>query len=46
MVYDTLLATAPPREVELVVAHELGHVRHRDVARGTALAALGAAAGV
>ncbi|QMV25255.1 M48 family metalloprotease [Streptomyces sp. SCUT-3] len=46
VVYDTLLATAPPREVELVVAHELGHVRHRDVARGTALAALGAAAGV
>lgn len=44
--YDTLLTTATPREVELVVAHELGHVVHRDVPRGTALGALGAAAGV
>ncbi|MFE9425052.1 M48 family metalloprotease [Kitasatospora sp. NPDC006697] len=42
--YDTLLTTAAPREVELVVAHELGHVKHRDVPRGTALAAVGAAA--
>jgi Zn-dependent protease with chaperone function len=46
VVYDTLLATAEPREVELVVAHELGHVVHRDMARGTALGAVGAAAGV
>ncbi|WP_329179697.1 M48 family metalloprotease [Streptomyces sp. NBC_01477] len=46
VVYDTLLSTAEPREVELVVAHELGHVVHRDVARGTALGAVGAAAGV
>ncbi|SFE96899.1 STE24 endopeptidase [Actinacidiphila alni] len=46
VVYDTLLSTADPREVELVVAHELGHVVHRDVPRGTALGALGAAAGV
>ncbi|WP_256069907.1 MULTISPECIES: M48 family metalloprotease [unclassified Streptomyces] len=46
VVHDTLLATADPREVELVVAHELGHVVHRDVARGTALGAVGAAAGV
>ncbi|WP_405580555.1 M48 family metalloprotease [Streptomyces sp. NBC_01190] len=44
--YDTLLSTASPREVELVVAHELGHVVHRDVPRGTAFGALGAAAGV
>ncbi|WNI15167.1 M48 family metalloprotease [Actinacidiphila sp. ITFR-21] len=44
--YDTLLTTAEPREVELVVAHELGHVVHRDVPRGTALGALGAALGV
>ncbi|WP_229758573.1 M48 family metalloprotease [Peterkaempfera bronchialis] len=42
--YDTLLATAEPREVELVVAHELGHVKHRDVLTGTALGAVGAAA--
>jgi STE24 endopeptidase len=44
--YDTLLTTAEPREVELVVAHELGHVVHRDVARGTLLGALGAGLGV
>ncbi|WP_329578654.1 M48 family metalloprotease [Kitasatospora sp. NBC_01250] len=44
--YDTLLRTAEPREVELVVAHELGHVVHRDVPRGTALGALGAAVAV
>ncbi|WP_030266618.1 M48 family metalloprotease [Streptomyces sp. NRRL B-24484] len=42
--YDTLLSTAEPREVELVVAHELGHVKHRDVLTGTLLGAAGAAA--
>jgi STE24 endopeptidase len=44
--YDTLLTAAAPREVELVVAHELGHVKHRDVPRGTVLGALGAAVAV
>lgn len=44
--YDTLLGTAPAEEVELVVAHELGHVKHRDVPRGTLLGAVGAGAGV
>jgi STE24 endopeptidase len=44
--YDTLLTTAEPLEVELVVAHELGHVKHRDVLRGTMLGAVGAAVGV
>ncbi|MFJ9691156.1 M48 family metalloprotease [Kitasatospora sp. NPDC101183] len=44
--YDTLLSTAAPREVELVVAHELGHVKHRDVPLGTALGAAGAAVAV
>ncbi|MEU1282724.1 M48 family metalloprotease [Kitasatospora sp. NPDC005856] len=44
--YDTLLTTAAPREVELVVAHELGHVKHRDVPVGTALGAVGAAVAV
>ncbi|MER5636609.1 M48 family metalloprotease [Kitasatospora sp. NPDC002227] len=44
--YDTLLSTAEPREVELVVAHELGHVKHRDVLTGTALGAVGAACAV
>ncbi|MFD8081047.1 M48 family metalloprotease [Kitasatospora sp. NPDC059722] len=44
--YDTLLSTAEPREVELVVAHELGHVKHRDVLTGTVLGAAGAAVAV
>ncbi|GAA0697512.1 hypothetical protein GCM10010193_60550 [Kitasatospora atroaurantiaca] len=44
--YDTLLQTAEPREVELVVAHELGHVKHRDVLTGTLIGALGAAVAV
>ncbi len=44
--YDTLISTAEPREVELVVAHELGHVKHRDVLTGTVLGALGAALAV
>ncbi|GGO81991.1 M48 family metallopeptidase [Wenjunlia tyrosinilytica] len=46
VVFDTLVTTAEPREVELVVAHELGHVKHRDVLHGTLMGALGAAAGV
>ena len=37
VVYDTLLSRGGPREVRLVVAHELGHRRLRHVARGTAL---------
>ncbi|MQS14984.1 M48 family metallopeptidase [Streptomyces kaniharaensis] len=44
--YDTLLSTAEPREVELVIAHELGHVKHRDVLTGTVLGAAGAAVAV
>ena len=43
VLYDTLLAKADAAEVELVVAHELGHRRARHVAKGTALAAAGAA---
>lgn len=44
VVYDTLLERATPAEVELVVAHELGHAAERDVLVGTLLGALGAAA--
>lgn len=44
VVFDTLLDRAPPAEVVGVVAHELAHARHRDVAGATAVAALGAAA--
>jgi STE24 endopeptidase len=43
VLFDTLLERAPPSELELVVAHELGHRRARHVAKGTALAMLGAA---
>jgi Zn-dependent protease with chaperone function len=42
VVWDTLLS-APRDELEVVVAHELGHRRMRHVSRGTALAMLGAA---
>jgi STE24 endopeptidase len=34
VLYDTLLERFSREEVRLVVAHELGHVRHRDVPRG------------
>lgn len=37
---------APKDELVLVLAHELAHVRHRDVLWGTGAAALGAFAGV
>lgn len=46
VVYDTLLAQATPREVRLVVAHELGHAASDDVLRGTAIGAAGSVAGV
>jgi STE24 endopeptidase len=34
VLYDNLLKDFTPAEVRLVVAHELGHVRHRDVPHG------------
>ena len=46
VVYDTLLEQAPPAEVELVVAHELGHAKAQDVRNGTVLGALGTALSV
>lgn len=44
VVYDTLLREASPAEVELVVAHELGHAKERDVLTGSLYGALGGAA--
>lgn len=44
VVYDNLLK-APQPEVELVVAHELGHAGENDVLYGTLVGALGAALG-
>ncbi len=46
VVYDTLLSSEPRAEIELVVAHELGHAKRGDVLHGTLVGALGAAAGV
>ena len=43
VVYDTLLRSASPAEVRLIVAHELGHAKSRDVVWGTVLGALGVA---
>jgi STE24 endopeptidase len=34
VLYDTLLQQFTPEQVRVVVAHELGHVKHRDVPRG------------
>jgi STE24 endopeptidase len=45
VLFDTLLRDFTPAEVRLVVAHELGHVRHRDVVRGLAWLALAAPLG-
>jgi STE24 endopeptidase len=44
VVYDTVLEQLPDAEIESIVAHELGHVVHRDVLTGTLVGALGAAA--
>lgn len=46
VLYDTLVKEAPAAEVDLVVAHELAHVRHGDVLRGTWLGSLAAILGI
>ena len=46
VLFDTLLADVPRDELRGVVAHELGHRRHRHVAVGTLLAMAGTAAAV
>ena len=40
VLFDTLLDRYSRDEIKLVVAHELAHVRHRDVARGVVYAVL------
>ncbi|HEY7961700.1 MAG TPA: M48 family metalloprotease [Solirubrobacteraceae bacterium] len=42
VLFDTLLREFTPAETRLVVAHELAHVRHRDVPRSLAALALSA----
>src|SRR3954447_16937154 len=34
VLFDNLIDSFPPDQVDSVVAHELGHVKHRDVPRG------------
>jgi STE24 endopeptidase len=46
VVYDTVLRELPPRQIESIAAHELGHVAAQDVLTGTLIGSLGAAAGV
>ena len=46
VIYDTLLHDFPPDQVRSVVAHELGHVKHRDVPRGLLWLAIVAPAGM
>jgi STE24 endopeptidase len=46
VIYDTVLRQLPPREIESIAAHELGHVAADDVLTGTLIGSLGAAAGV
>jgi STE24 endopeptidase len=46
VLYDTLLARSEPKRVDLVVAHELAHVAHHDVVKGTIMGSIGAVAAV
>jgi STE24 endopeptidase len=46
VLYDNLLRDFTPEEVRLVVAHELGHVHHRDVPHGLLFLALVAPLGM
>jgi STE24 endopeptidase len=46
VLYDNLLKDFPPDQVQSVVAHELGHVKHRDVPRGLLWLAIVAPAGM
>jgi STE24 endopeptidase len=42
VLYDTLLENHTPEEVESILAHELGHWLHHDIARGIILGSVGA----
>ena len=46
VLYDTLLRNESPRDIDLVVAHELSHDRHHDVLTGTLVGIAGAWAGI
>ncbi len=40
VLYDTLITTSTPEEVELIVAHELGHWRRHHIWKGMAISAI------
>lgn len=40
VLYDTLITTSTPEEVELIVAHELGHWRRHHIWKGMAISAV------
>lgn len=44
VLYDTLIATSTPEEVELIVAHEVGHWRRHHIWKGMAISAASALA--
>ena len=46
VLYDNLIEDYPPEQVRSVVAHELAHVKHRDVPRGLLWLAIVAPAGI
>ncbi len=46
VVYDTLLESLPADEALVVVAHEVAHAKHDDVALGTGMGILGGIGGV
>jgi STE24 endopeptidase len=46
VLYDNLIDRFPREQIDSVVAHELAHVRHRDVARGLLWLAIVAPAGL
>lgn len=45
VIYDTLLKS-PPKRIESIVAHELGHAKRKDVLYGTLVGALGVSGAV
>ncbi|MCL2543678.1 MAG: M48 family metallopeptidase [Nocardioidaceae bacterium] len=46
VLYDNVLKTLPRDQILSIVAHELGHAKHQDVAIGTSLGAAGALFGI
>ncbi|MGI8576368.1 MAG: M48 family metallopeptidase [Nocardioidaceae bacterium] len=46
VIYDTLLKSVPDKEINVIVAHELGHAKSGDVVIGTLEGALAASAGI